>query len=471
MNKFLNPTGTRSIDLVVFGLYLSMMLIGVVTVYSVGSRIGYDKMDATDFLFRAVAGKQIVFIAASLFMMFVILLSDWKFWRNMAYPIYGGSLLLLVAVLIFGSEINGAKAWFNLGFFSIQPVEIAKFGSALALSSFLMTADLRTWRSLMVAAGILFVPVILIMLQPDAGSSLVFASMSLVLFREGMTPVPLLLGLFFAAMFILAIVFPIEWVCIGIGLSVTLLLSLTTKWPKWLKWTVIVATFAFAIAAKLLHYSMPSYIGLALVVVVLIALHGHYANYQLAAVGVFAVLIGGGVAVGSSYVFNSVLAPHQQERINVWLRPHLTDPRGAAYNLTHSKMAIGSGGLVGKGLMEGTMTKLNYVPEQHTDFIFCGIGEEQGFVGTAGVIILYLILLLRIVAIAERQKSNFSRHYAYCVASVIFTHFLVNIGMTIGLMPVIGIPLPFISSGGSSLIGFTLMLAVLLKLDSDRYSV
>ena len=470
MSKSLNTAGTRSIDMIAFGLYLSLMLIGVITVYSVGSRQNYDR-DAAEFIFGTTVGKQMIFIAVSLFMMFTIMLTDWKFWRNAAYVIYGFSLILLISVLFFGTVINGAKAWFLIGGFSFQPVEIAKFGTALALSSFLMTADMRTWKSMGGAAAILILPVVLIMLQPDAGSSLVFVSLLLMLYREGMTPVPLLLGLFFAAMFILSIVFDVTWVSLGIGLSVSAMLLLTTRLRNWKRWLLLIATCGAGIATMMLGYQMYAYVFVGAVTLLLIAVHWHYANYQLAIVAAFAVVAGVGVSLGSDYAFKNILAPHQQERINVWLRPHLTDPRGAAYNLTHSKMAIGSGGLVGKGLMEGTMTKLNYVPEQLTDFIFCGVGEEQGFIGTAGVILIYLMLLMRIIVIAERQKFSFSRHYAYAVACIIFTHFFVNIGMTMGIMPIIGIPLPFISSGGSSMIGFTLMLAVLLKLDSDRYAV
>jgi len=230
---------------------------------------------------------------------------------------------------------------------------------------------------------------------------------------------------------------------------------------------VVVAAY-FAIREEAILYGIGGAAGImgALSTLQLRRKRGRIAGFLTAAV-----VFGAMLAFASNFAFNNILKPHQQDRLNVWLQPNKADERGSSYNLFQSKLAIGSGGLTGKGYMKGTLTKLNYVPEQSTDFIFCTIGEEQGFVGSLGIIALFLVLLVRITIIAERQRSNFSRNYAYCVAGILFIHFFINIGMTMGLLPIIGIPLPFISKGGSSLLGFTVMIAVLLKLDSKRYSI
>ncbi|CAG0899187.1 unnamed protein product, partial [Cyprideis torosa] len=287
-------------------------------------------------------GKQTLWLGIAIGTFVIVYVVEWEFWNSFAFPIYAVTIVLLILVLLVGTEIKGAKSWFSLFGMSFQPSEIAKFTTALAVSSFLSSykTDIKNRNTLLIALGLIGLPMVLILLQPDAGAA-----------------------------------------------------------------------------------------------------------------------------------FENLLEPHQQDRINVWLRPEKSDPRGSRYNIIQSKRAIGSGGLKGKGFLQGDMTKLNYVPEQTTDFIFSTVGEEQGFIGSVGVIFLFTLLLSRIVIIAERAKNAFIQNYAYAVAGILFLHFFVNIGMALGLMPVIGIPLPFLSKGGSALLGFTIMISVLLRMDMARFRV
>jgi len=282
--------------------------------------------------------------------------------------------------------VSGATSWFSIGGFSLQPSEFAKFTTALAMASYLSSynANLRIFKSQVIAFGLIAVPIVLILMQPDAGSAIVFTSFLILFYRLG------------------------------------------NLWRNGRK--------------ELVKFLLPL------------------------------IIFGGAFAYGANFAFNNILKPHQQSRINVWLNPSKA-PSDAIYNLRQSKLTIGSGELSGKGFLQGTRTKLDFVPEQSTDFIFCTIGEEQGFVGVFGIIALYLLFLYRITVIAERQRSDFSRNYAYGVAGILFFHFFINIGMTMGLVMIIGIPLPFISYGGSSLLAFSLMIGVLLKLDSNRFSI
>ena len=398
-------------------LYFLLVLIGWVNVYAAV----YNQEHQNIFDLSQNYGKQLIWISTSAFLALVILIIDAKFFSTFSYVIYLLVIVMLIGVLLFGKEIAGSKSWFQIGSFSLQPSEFAKFATALALAKYLSKIDLNINRftTKMVAAMIIIAPAVLILLQHDTGSAIVFFALILVLYREGLSGNILLLGLFVALLFILALVIN--------------------------KFILIALLAANAILIFYLYKSLRKKVVWIVGIFLLTALY------------VFSV----------DYAFENFLESHQKKRISVLLGKE-TDIRGAGYNIHQSKIAIGSGGFAGKGFLKGTQTKFDFVPEQSTDFIFCTIGEEWGFVGSFVTIILFLALLSRIVIIAERQRSKFSRIYGYGVASIIFFHFAVNIGMTIGLFPVIGIPLPFISYGGSSLLGFTILLFIFIKQDSVR---
>jgi rod shape determining protein RodA len=331
-------------------------------------------------------------------------------------------MALLVLVLAVGTEISGAKAWIRIGGISIQPAEFAKFATALAFSKYVSSPDINMRRVFsQIKSSVWFIiPVLLIMLEPDAGSALVFFSFFLALYREGMTGRVLLTGAFVIFLFVISILVHQYWIIGGLGMVALAVFFYEKK------------TFGKTVVIFLAFLACSTFV------------------------------------LGSRYMFDK-LSPHQKSRINVLLGKDI-DTKGAGYNVNQSKIAIGSGGFFGKGYLDGTQTKFNFVPEQSTDFIFCTIGEEWGFVGTTVVLSLFLMLLLRIIMLAERQRNNMYRIYGYCTASIIFLHVFVNIGMTIGLLPVIGIPLPFFSYGGSSLWGFTLLLFIFIKMDSCRFN-
>lgn len=460
----------KGIDWVTFSLYLALTLIGWLMIYSVEFGDGYEG-GLSGFLSSTSAGKQAIWVLISFGFLFFLFIIDWKFWQTFAYLIFSISMFSLVLVLIFGTEIKGAKAWFTFGGFSLQPAEFAKFAVCLALSSYLsgFSVSLREIRHQLVALGLIVAPVALIMLQPDAGSALVFLSFFFLLYRQGFPGGYLALAISLGTLLILGLIFEPAYIAFGLaGLALFVLSSdFKRKRPPFI-FSLLVLIFAAVLLynASYNPWLVAAIPGVAMLLLGLL----HFARSGLrSSMLVFPIaLFGAALVFGANYGFNNVLKPHQQDRINVWLNPEKCDPQGSLYNVLQSKMAIGSGGLQGKGFLEGNLTRGNYVPEQATDFIFCTVGEEQGFIGVAAVIGLFLALLLRIVTLAERQRSNFTRCYAYGVAGILFIHFAINIGMTMGLMPVIGIPLPFISKGGSSLLGFTLLIGVLLKLDSYR---
>ncbi len=458
--------GFRNIDWTTFSLYLGLVAIGLLMIYAVG----FDESKPTPF-FQSDAGKQTLWIGVSLFVFLIVSLLDWKFWQTFAYFFYSFSIILLVLVLFLGSNIKGATSWFSFGSFSFQPSELTKFGTSLAMAAFLSNydTDLRSARSQLIAFGIFLLPVGLILAQPDAGSALIFFSFLILLFREGLSPNYYIVGFFFAAVFLLGLIFGPQTVLLGLLLFGLGILVFNTNGRKNTYLMLLLVGAAAGIYLARQGYLLEVIIGTSLLFLGFSYLAWKEKNARLVGLIYTTVVAGAVLAFASNYAIDNFLKPHQQDRINVWLRPQLSDPQGSLYNVLQSKMAISSGGLQGRGFLQGTMTKLNYVPEQSTDFIFCTIGEEQGFIGSFAIIALFLILLLRITVLAERQKSNFSRHYAYAVAGIIFFHFFINIGMTMGLLPIIGIPLPFISKGGSSLLGFTIMIAVLLKLDANRY--
>ena len=397
-----------------------MVLMGWINIYSAV----YDENHSSIFDISQRYGKQLIWIGAAIFLAAVILLIDAKFFPALAYLFFGISLLSLLAVLAVGTEIAGSRSWFQIGSVAIQPAEFAKFATCLALARYLSRFDtsMRSLRSVVVSLMIIFAPAVLILLQNDTGSALVYAALILVLYREGLPGGILVIGLLVAVLFILTLLIN-KFILIGICAALAIIIYLMNK----------------NIRKRL---------------ILMIA----------------GLILASGFILSVDYGFENVLEPHQKKRISVLLGKE-TDLRGAGYNVHQSKIAIGSGGLTGKGFLKGTQTKYNFVPEQSTDFIFCTVGEEWGFIGSFVVVILFVMLLIRLIILAERQRSDFSRIYGYGVASILFFHFMVNIGMTIGLVPVIGIPLPFFSYGGSSLWAFTILLFIFLKQDAERLEV
>lgn len=468
-----NQTYLLNVDYITFCFYLALVSIGGIFIYSVDIQQSGVPTGVADFLFNTISGKQVLWIMICLLVFsFIVFVLDDKIWQVFAYVIYGGGLISLVLVLVLGTTIKGATSWFSFGGFSFQPSELAKFGTCLAVASMLgnWRIDLRKRTHIFQVLAVFLVPTVLVLLQPDAGSALVFMSFLIAMYREGLNPLIYVIGFLAIATFILSILFaPMIMVTILTLLCILVYISYeNTKRINWL-----LAGLAYAVVvwqAFQLGYGVYA-LGLSLGLLLFMT-YRQYSHHRSKVIPVVMIAFFSTTAlsVTSNYVFNEVLKPHQQQRIDVWLRPQEAAKRvrGSTFNLDQSKYAISAGGILGRGIFSGRMTEGQWVPEQETDFIFCTIGEEQGFLGTAAVVILYLLLLLRIVMIAERQKIAFNRIYAYGVAGILFVHFIVNIGMTIGLVPIIGIPLPFLSKGGSSLLGFTIMLAVLLKLDKHR---
>lgn len=411
----------NKLDWQVILIYLILVFSGWLSIYAAD----YDPdLNQGILSFSMSSGKQLIWIGSSFFLVLLIMLLDFRFYESFAYFIYGLLIVLLIAVLFFGQEVAGSRSWFELGSFKFQPAEFTKFAAALALAKYLSRPTRKSSSLKVQSIGFLFfaVPAGLILLQGDLGSAMVFGSLVLVLFREGMHPMILIVGLAVVGLFLL-----------------TLLLSQTIL----LIGVVVLTLLALGLVAK----SPPK------IAVVILA-------------GVLAV----GFIRSVDFILTDVLKPHQQKRVMSLINPN-ADPLGVGWNVTQSKIAIGSGGFSGKGYLEGTQTKFDFVPEQTTDFIFCTIGEEQGWVGSFLLIAAFAALFVRLIYLAERQKSSFARIYGYGVVSILFFHFAVNIAMTIGLFPVIGIPLPFISYGGSSLWGFTILLFSFLKLDAHRMQV
>ena len=406
------------IDWISIFLWLSLCIIGWFNIHAAV----FDPENPSIMSMNTNYGKQFIFIVSAIGRAIVILIIDSRFYSSIAPVFYGITLLLLILVLVIGRNVGGNQAWIAIGSFRLQPSEFAKLASCLMLAKYLNANSTKTpnMQTLFFAVLILIVPVALIMLQPDTGSALTFFALIFVFYREGFVSGNfLLLGAASIALFIFTLLFS-EWAVIG-GLAV------------------------LAIAA--VYFSKKT-----------------QKNFMAIGVG----LVAGAIFVfGVDFAYNEVLQSHQRNRIEVLLGK-IDDPRGEGYNVNQSLIAIGSGQLLGKGYLEGTQTKYNFVPEQSTDFIFCTIGEEWGFVGSSILVLLYVGLLLRLIHIAERQRSTFARIYGYGVVCILFFHFFINIGMTLGIVPVIGIPLPFISYGGSSLWSFTILLFILLKLDANR---
>lgn len=456
----------KGLDWILVTLYLSLVFIGWLMLYSTV----YDESNPYAFLDPSTQiGIQTLWVLIALFGFVLTLTIDWKFWNTFAYPIYMVTILALVLVLIIGSEIKGAKSWFSIGGASLQPSEFAKFGTALALSSFtaFYKSNLDNTKTFLVSLGIIVLPMFLILLQPDAGSALIFLSFFILFFRLGLSATYYVLGFTLIFIFILSLIFGPTIVSLEVISIGTLFLIVTRKQKKR---TLILTVVGMLLMLFVLYHINPlAAIGLATIMfLIYLVIYAKERKYRQVILVGFGVTLSVAFGQGTSYAFNNFLKPHQQDRINTWLRPELCDPRGPLYNIIQSKMAIGSGGLKGKGFLDGTMTKLNYVPEQTTDFIFSTVGEEQGFLGALGIIIIFTLMVIRMTVIAERAKSPFIRNYAYCIAGIFFLHYFINIGMTMGLMPIVGIPLPFLSKGGSSLLGFTILIGTLIKMDWDR---
>jgi rod shape determining protein RodA len=407
----------NSVDWPIILVYFTLCIIGWFNIHAAV----YDPSNPSIIDLDTNYGKQFFFIISAFIIAFAILLIDSRFFNAFSPIFYGITILLLILVLIIGRNVGGNQAWIPIGSFRLQPSEFAKFATCLILAKYLSAGTIKVQeiKSQLIAAGIILIPTALILLQPDAGSALTFSSLILVLYREGLSGYFLVIEGLAIILFVLTVLYSKSIVLTGVLITASVWFYLNRKNKK------MIRVSAWGLLFSILF--------------------------------IFSV----------DFAYNKILKPHQRNRIDLILGK-VDDPRGIGYNLNQSKIAIGSGGLWGKGYLEGTQTKYDFVPEQSTDFIFCTVGEEWGFVGSFFVICLYLFLLLRIINVAERQRSSMSRIYGYGVASILFFHIFINIGMTIGLIPVIGIPLPFLSYGGSSLWSFTILLFILLKFDSNR---
>ena len=466
-------------------IYICLLVFGWVSVCGASYTYG----DTDIFSLSTRSGMQIVWMATSIILGFVLLMLDDRFYDTFAYVIYGILVILLFATIFNPHEIKGSRSWLVLGPIHVQPAEFAKFATALAVSKFMSTYgfDINKWRHFAVAVAIVIIPMLFIVAQKETGSALVYLSFFLMFYRQGMPGCVLFTGVAMILYFV-----------IGIKYEDVMLWDTPTSLGKFAV-LLMVQFFSAGMVyeycqekSKALHImasvSVMTLIGLlfskfvipfdivwvqlflsAALVVFLVynALYSRLRNYfyitlfTIGSIGFF---------YSADYVLNNVMEPHQRTRINVLLGLD-EDLAGAGYNVHQSEIAIGSGGLQGKGFLNGTQTKLKFVPEQDTDFIFCTVGEEEGFLGAAGVLLLFLALILRLISIAERQPFAFGRIYGYCVLSIFLFHVFINVGMVLGLTPVIGIPLPFFSYGGSSLWGFTILLFIFLRIDAGRNMV
>ncbi|HRE77455.1 MAG TPA: rod shape-determining protein RodA [Flavobacterium sp.] len=411
-----NQSVTSNLDWITVLLYFILVIMGWVNIFSTSIPVEFTEFDYSDFY-----GKQLLFIILSIPIIIVVLTIDAKVYEKFSFVFYIVGIILLLGLFVFGKTVKGQTNWYGFGSFGLQPSEFVKTATSLLLAKFLSDSQvfLKNTQHQLIAFGIILLPVFLILMQPDAGSAMIFLSLILVLNREGL--------------------------------------------PEWYLWTGFIAIILFFTALLI----QPMYILIGIVLIMIF----HYLRARrvdrnpLAYLIVFVAATSFVLSVG--FVFDNVLEPHQKDRINVLFSDDV-DLKNEGYNLNQSMIAIGSGGLIGKGFMEGTQTKGGFVPEQHSDYIFTTVGEEWGFVGSTVVILLFVMLFLRIIYLAEQQKTKFSRVYGYCVATILFTHYCVNITMLIKLFPTIGVPLPFISYGGSSLWSFTILLFIFLKLDANK---
>lgn len=469
----------KSIDWITILFYVLMIVAGWFSIC--GASYGFDSVSLFDLAGRP--GSQLLWMGLSVGLIFVIMMLDKDFFDVFAYIIYFAVILLLIATIFLAPEIKGSRSWLVLGPVRLQPAEFAKFATALALAKFMSqySFKLTTVKNFSTALFLILLPMVCILLQKETGSALVYLAFFLVLYREGMSGKVLLVGICAVLFFVTNMKY--SEVIVGITplgemlvtimiLTISSILTVAVSKSKpllyWLT-GVITSTFLVAYIVSLLMPVNFFWVALGLtlllcVYLIYIGIRFWAMKYALIASFAFASLL---FLFSTEYVFDNILEPHQQMRIKVSLGLE-NDPSGAGYNVNQSIIAIGSGGFSGKGFLNGTQTKLKYVPEQDTDFIFCTIGEEQGFIGSTLVVLLFGALIVRLIQLSERQETDFARIYGYSVASIFLFHLVINIGMVVGLTPVIGIPLPFFSYGGSSLWGFTILLFIFLRLDSSR---
>lgn len=477
------PSIFRSLDWFTIVLYLLLVMAGAISIYAAS----YNFDNASIFDMSAFSGKQIQWIGVSLGVGLLLLVIDARMYETYAYPIYIAMLLLLLVTIFIAPDIKGSRSWIVLGSFSIQPAEFAKFATALALAKMFGGYAFRlnaSFSNYVKSLAIIFLPVMLILAQHETGSALVYMSFFFVLYREGMSGLVLLGALFAVVIFVVAVKYSTE-VIFGVSqgefivyaLILVTLLGMVLLYCRNLRmarnvliWYVVSVGSMYLLSTyNVTHPGGWFFMGVIGVTCIYLMIEFMQAPMRKLLITVATAILAMTFMFSVNYVFNNVLGAHQQMRIKVTLGLE-EDLKGGGYNVNQSKIAIGSGGWAGKGFLNGTQTKLKYVPEQHTDFIFCTIGEEEGFIGTIAVMTAFVLLILRVISLAERQPTTFSRVYAYCVASVFIFHFCINIGMVIGLCPVIGIPLPFFSYGGSSLLGFTVLLFIMLRLDAARFN-
>ncbi|MDD2345515.1 MAG: rod shape-determining protein RodA [Bacteroidales bacterium] len=409
-----------NIDWILVAIYFLLVFVGWINIYAAT----YTPTSESIFDLDRNSGRQFLWILISMGVALIIILIDAKVYTTFTWVFYGITTVLILLVIFVGTEVSGAKSWLGVGDLGIQPSEFAKITAAMALAKYAgeSNRNVEQLRVQIISFILIFVPALIILMQNDTGSALVFVVFLFVLYREGMPGTILWIGLTLIVIFLLTLLFSHWHVIIAISVLTLFMWFFIRRYRK------------DVLKMVLISFMLSSF------------------------------------SFGVDYIFDNILQPHQKSRIEVLIGTE-TDLRGAGYNVNQSKIAIGSGGFFGKGFLKGTQTKYKFVPEQSTDFIFCTIGEEWGFLGSFLVIVLFLLLLIRIILLSERQRSRYSRIYGYGIAGVLFTHIAVNIGMTLGLMPVIGIPLPYISYGGSSLIAFTMMLFIFIKLDMNRQNI
>lgn len=470
----------KTLDWATIILYFIMVTVGWMTIC--GASYDFDSVGFADISGRP--GSQLMWIVLSVIISFVVLLIDDNSFELFAYPLYLIMIIVLILTIFIAPDIKGSRSWLAFGSFRIQPAEFSKFITALALAKYVNRYgfDISRKKDFLFSLGIIFLPAVLIIFQKETGSALVYATFLLVLYREGMRGSILLTLFSLVLYFVLAMKFsgvllngiPVDLLIIG-----SLILIFTTCILKYYKpkyhslWILLgiellIGLVSYIVYSYIIEFNLTYVILGSLIVLAFYLLYLSVRYYDWHYIVILVFLLGSlGFFYSVDYVFKDILEPHQQNRILVSLGLK-DDPRGAGYNVNQSKIAIGSGGFSGKGFLNGTQTKLKYVPEQDTDFIFCTVGEEQGFLGAVFVLCLFLLLISRLIIIAERQITAFSRVYIYSVAAIFLFHFIINIGMVLGITPVIGIPLPFFSYGGSSLLAFSLLLFIALRLDASR---
>lgn len=463
----------QNVDQLTMGLYFGLLLIGVLTVFAVS----YDPESSRFFNFSQTHGKQLVWMVISVAMGFMLLTFDSEFFVKFAYIFYIIIIVVLAITYVVAKDINGARSWLQVGSFQFQPAEFGKTATALMLAKFmsLIAVQPRSFKNKLISYLIIGVPMGIIVLQSDLGSALVYGSLVFVIYREGFPVYEVLFVIMLGLCFVFSLMFGVDQVAIGLTILIWLFVafsSIKLIRKEKIKGVLFLFVFTAGILVFLIGgemYSLPiiaSVAGMIILFLLSFRIAGKVKYFKPWWPVFIYVVLSVYLLIGVSFITTSLLQDYQLQRIETMLG--ITEDADANYNVTQSKMTIGSGGIAGKGYLQGTLSQSEQVPEQSTDFIFCTIGEEFGFLGTGLFLTIYLVFILRVIYIAERQRSVFSRVYAYCVASVFFLQIMINVGMTIGLVPVIGIPLPFISYGGSSVLAFSIMVFIMLRLDADR---